>query len=355
MIIKNALIGGKIKNIVIENGVIADITENDVSGDCVDAEGCRVIPGLIDVHTHGMMGYDTMDADFEPLCEAYAKCGTTSFLPTTMTMGYDALIGVVNAKTDFPGANVLGFHFEGPYISPKYKGAQDENNIRIPDVAEFRRFKNVKMITVAPEIENGLSFIKQVSAETVVSIGHTDCDYRTAITAIENGASCLTHTFNAMPPMLHRAPGPIGAAVEKNIYAQIICDGLHVHKAAFLAAYRMFGADRLCLISDSIRPAKLPDGEYESGGLPVVVKDNEIRLKNGGNLAGSCACLLDCVKKAIEFGIPENDAVKMATETPANLLGVKKGSIQRGYDADLIILDPDFSVKNIIIGGQLFE
>lgn len=353
MIIKNALVSGKIKNILIENGIISDITENQIPGDCFDARGLRVIPGLIDVHTHGMMGFDTMDADFSSLCEAYAKCGTTSFLPTTMTMGYNALERVTNAKTDYSGANILGFHFEGPYISPKYKGAQDEKNIKIPDVNEFRHFKNIRMITVAPEVKNGLAFIKQVSGETVVSLGHTDCDYSTAIAAIENGASCLTHTFNAMPPMLHRAPGPIGAGAEKHIYAQIICDGLHVHKAAFLAAYRMFGPDRLCLISDSIRPAKLPDGEYESGGLPVFVKDNSIRLKSGV-LAGSYSCLFDCVKKAIEFGIPETDAVKMATETPANLLGVKKGKLEKGYDADILVIDRDFSVKNVIIGGELF-
>ncbi|MBQ9354579.1 MAG: amidohydrolase family protein, partial [Clostridia bacterium] len=143
------------------------------------------------------------------------------------------------------------------------------------------------------------------------------------------------------------------AAVEKNIYAQIICDGLHIEKAAVLAAYKMFGNDRMCLISDSIRPAKLPDGEYESGGLPVFVKDNSIRLKDG-TLAGSYACLMDCVKKAVEFGIPKADAVKMATETPACLLGVKKGKIAVGYDADLLIVDEFLNIQKIIIGGKVF-
>ncbi len=353
MIIKNAFSGEKNKNIVIENGVISDITEGHTDRYDIDADGKKVIPGLIDIHTHGMLGLDTMDADFEPLCIAYAKYGTTSLLPTTMTMCYDDLLRVVNAKTGFSGANILGFHLEGPYISPKYKGAQDENNIKIPEYSEFKKFKNVKMITVAPEVKNGLDFIKKVSGETVVSIGHTACDYEIAVKAIENGANCLTHTFNAMAPMLHRAPGPIGAGAEKHIYAQIICDGLHVHKAAFLAAYSMFGADRLCLISDSIRPAKLADGEYESGGLPVVLKDNEIRLKGNNSLAGSCATLLDCVKKAIEFGIDEKSAVKMATETPANLLKIKKGRIKKGYDADILILDNDFNICNVIIGGRV--
>ena len=354
MIIGNAFLGGKNKSIVIENGKISAVTEKQFDNYDIDVSGKKVIPGLIDIHTHGMLGLDTMDADFEPLCKAYARYGTTSFLPTTMTMGYDDLSRVTTARTDYFGANILGFHFEGPYISPKCKGAQDENNIRTPNTAEFRRFKNVKMITVAPEVENALEFIKDVTGETIVSIGHTDCDYETAIKAIGNGAECITHTFNAMPPLLHRAPGPIGAGAEKHIFAQIICDGLHVHRSAFLAAYRMFGADRLCLISDSIRPAKLKDGEYESGGLPVVLHNNQIRLKNGGNLAGSCACLLDCVKKAIEFGIPEDEAVKMATETPADLLKIKKGRIKEGFDADILILNNDFEIENVIIGGSIF-
>lgn len=353
MIIKNANLNGEKKNIVIEDGKIVRITEDDLSGEAIDVGGMDVIPGLVDIHTHGIMGYDTMDADFEPMCKYYAQNGTTSFLPTTMTLGLDALKKVVDAKTDFSGANILGFHFEGPYISKKHKGAQNEKYIRTPDVEEFKRFDNVLMITVAPEVENGINFIKQISKKTVVSLGHTDCDYNTAITAIDNGAKCLTHTFNAMPPLHHRAPGPIGAAVEKNIYAQIICDGLHIEKAAVLAAYKMFGNDRMCLISDSIRPAKLPDGEYESGGLPVFVKDNSIRLKDG-TLAGSYACLMDCVKKAVEFGIPKADAVKMATETPACLLGVKKGKIAVGYDADLLIVDELLNIRKVIIGGKVF-
>ncbi len=354
MIIKNALIKGKLKNIIIENGVISHITSDNIQGEFIDAQGNEVIPGLIDVHTHGIMGYDTMDGDFEPLCKCYANFGTTSFLPTTMTMGYRDLKKVTIAKTDFCGSNILGFHFEGPYISSEYKGAQDERNIKIPNSEEFRQFQNVKMITVAPEVENGLEFIKEISNDTVVALGHTDCDYDIAIKAIENGANCLTHTFNAMPPLHHRAPGPIGAAVEKHIYAQIICDGLHIQKGAIISAYRMFGSDRMCLISDSIRPAKLPDGEYESGGLSVFVKNNSIRLKDGV-LAGSHACLMDCVKKAIEFGIPKDEAIKMATETPANLLKVNKGKIKEGFDADLLIVDKELNILKTLIGGKIYN
>ena len=291
MVINNANIFGEIKNIVIEEGKITAITDKSTEND-LDAKGRRVIPGLIDVHTHGSMGYDTMDADFEPMCRYYAEKGTTSFLPTTMTMDYNSLMAVCNAKTDFLGAEILGFHFEGPYINIKYKGAQNEKHIKKPSIEEFRTFSNVKMITVAPETEDCLEFIKEISKECVVSIGHTDCDYETAIKAIDNGAVSLTHTFNAMPPLHHRNPGPIGAGAEKGIYAQIICDGFHISKPVILAAYRMFGPDRLTLISDSIRPAGLPDGEYESGGLAVKVENKSIRLLDGV-IAGSYACLWD--------------------------------------------------------------
>lgn len=353
MVIYNAEIGGQLKSVFIKDGIIENICENIGRGD-IDAGGNRLIPGLIDVHTHGCVGLDTMDADFEPMCRFYAEHGTTSFLPTTMTMGYDDLERVTNAKTDFSGANILGFHFEGPYISAKYKGAQNEKYIKNPSATDFARFKNVKMITIAPELDGSTEFIKEVSDDCVVSIGHTDCDYETALNAIENGALCLTHTYNAMPPLHHRNPGPIGAAFEKHIYAQLICDGFHISKPVVLATYKMFGADRMTLISDSIRSAGLPDGEYESGGLTVFLKDGAARLADG-TIAGSSATLLDCVKTAVKFGIPFDDAVKMSSETPADMLGVKKGRIEKGYDADLLIVDNEINIKTVIIGGNIYK
>ncbi len=352
MVIYNALIGDKLKSVNIENGIIKSIGENTENGD-INAEGNRLIPGLIDVHTHGCVGLDTMDADFAPMCKFYAEHGTTSFLPTTMTMGYDDLEKVTNADTELDGANILGFHFEGPYISEKYKGAQNEKHIKNPSVEDFARFKNVKMITVAPERPNAMEFIKSVTPDCVVALGHTDCDYETAIKAIENGANCLTHTYNAMPPLHHRNAGPIGAAFEKQIYAQIICDGFHICKPVILATYKMFGPDRMVLISDSIRSAGLPDGEYESGGLKVFLKDGIAKLIDG-TIAGSSATLLQCVKTAVDFGIPFDDAVKMASETPANMLGIKKGKIEAGYDADLLVIDNELNLKTVIIGGKIY-
>ena len=348
MIFKNAVLGGVSADIKTENGRITEICS--IAEDGIDLGGLEVIPGLIDIHTHGCAGYDTMDGD--RLCEmsqVLAKCGVTSWLPTTMTEGIDDIRRVVNAdipKTD--GAEVIGFHMEGPYISPKYKGAQNEKYIKAPDIAEFESLKNIKMVTIAPELAGSAEFIRKCGA--VVSLGHTDADYACALGAIENGAKCLTHTFNAMPPLKHREPGPIGAAIDGDAYVQVICDGLHIHKSVIKLLYRTFGADRMILISDAMRAAGMPDGEYEFGGQRITVRDGVARTEDGA-IAGSTSNLMQCVKKAIEFGIPKSDSIRMATETPAALMGLNKGKVAVGYDADFIAVDEDLNVKRVIVGG----
>lgn len=351
MKLNNALVNGQLKSIQIENGKLAAICGEPAQGG-IDLGGKTVIPGLIDIHTHGCMGVDTMDADFETLCAQYAKLGTTSFLPTTMTADIESVKAVLRAKTAFYGANILGFHLEGPFLSERYKGAHDERFLTPPSAGLFAEFDNVAMITVAPELAGGLAFIRQASDRMLVSIGHTACDYDTAAEAIRAGAKCLTHLYNAMPPMLHRAPGPIGAAADAGIYAQIICDPVHVSPTAFRCAYKIFGADRLILISDSIRCAGMPDGEYICGGLSVTLQNKTAALADG-TIAGSCLSLLDCVKNACKCGVPFADAVKMATETPADLLGVKKGKIEVGYDADLLILDENLEICSVIVNGEV--
>ena len=353
MLLNNASVLGKHKNLRIENRKIAEISDLPFEN-AIDLKGKRVIPGLIDVHTHGCVGRDTMDADFEAMCDFYAKNGTTSWLPTTLTADEEKILRVTTAKTDFKGANILGFHMEGPYINKKYKGAQNESYIRKPNIEEFSKYNNIKMISLAPEIEGSEKFIKQASKKCIVSLGHTDCDYETAKKAIECGANCLTHTYNAMPPIHHRNPGPIGAGVEKRIYAQLITDGVHIAKPIVLATYKMFGADRMIIISDSIRCAGLPDGEYDSGGLRVFKRGNEARLVDG-TIAGGNSTLWHCVKKAYDMGIPFDDAVKMASETPAEMLGVKKGKIEVGYDADLLVIDDKLNIEQVIIGGEIYK
>lgn len=355
-VIKNARVRGTLCNIVMEDGKIVSVNqEKGLAG--IDAEGRRVVPGMIEVHAHGCIGMDALDADFEPMCDFLAKKGTTTWLPTTMTMDAETLIEVTHTKTDFAGTQIPGFHLEGPYISPKYKGAQNEDYIKAPDYEEFKKFGNVKMITVAPEQPGSMEFIRRITSEGVIAaLGHTDTDYDTAIEAIENGANCLTHTFNAMQPLHHRKPGPIGAAAEKGIWAQIICDGVHIHKASVLAAYKMFGSDRLTLISDAIRPAGLPEGTVsESGGIPVKVRDGAVYLDGTDTLAGSGSTLWHCVKCAVKMGIDFDEAVKMATKTPATLLGLKKGQIKEGYDADLLIISEDMEIDDVIIAGERYQ
>lgn len=352
MILKNAEIDGQQKDIAFEDGKIIDVAKAK-ENTSIDLKGKKVIPGLVDIHSHGCFGYDTMDANFEPMCRFYGEHGTTSWFPTTMTMSYESLKKVTESRTDFPGTNILGFHFEGPYISEKYKGGQNARYIQTPYLEDFRQFKNVKMITMAPEVAGAMDFIRNVSKDCVVSLGHTSCDYQTAVEAIGAGAMCLTHTFNAMPPLYHREPGPIGAAIDKDIYVQFICDGLHISRPVIIGAYRIFGPEKMILISDSVRCAYLPDGDYDVGGSTVHLRNKQIRLDNG-TISGSCATLWDCVKKAVEFGIPFKDAVGMATRTPAELMGVKKGRLEPGWDADLLIIDDDMEINTVIIGGEVF-
>ncbi len=350
LIIKNAKLKNGAFDIALKDNTIHRIGQNLCGDNVIDAKGKRVIPGLIDVHLHGFGGNDVSDGRLREMSVALAKAGTTCWLPTTMTDSAENLEHITCGELPTEGAIIAGFHLEGPYISPKKKGAQNEAYIQKADIESFKRFKNVKKITVAPEMDGCIEFIKQV--DICVSLGHTDCTYDDAIKAIEAGANSLTHTFNAMPPMLHRAPGPIGAACEKGIYAEVICDGNHVHKSAVLALYKMFTSDRMILISDTIRPAGCPDGRYDSGGLDVYMRDGVATLKDG-TLAGGSQPLMFGVKKAVEFGIDFYEAVKMATETPANSLGLNKGRVEEGFDADLIILNDDMSIDTVIIGGKI--
>lgn len=351
MIIRNAQLKNGIYDIRTVDGKIAEIGKLDCDGD-IDAKGKKVIPGLIDTHIHGFMGIDTADGRLDEIAHNLAINGTTSFLPTTMTDSIDNLIKITNQPLPEKGANVIGYHLEGPYISVKKKGAQNEAYIKAPDLNEFKKFNNVANISLAPEIDGADEFIRNCGCR--VSIGHTDCDCETAINAIEAGADCLTHTFNAMPPMLHRAPGPIGAAAEKEIFTELICDGRHVAKAAVLSLYKMMGSDKVILISDAIRPAGLPDGRYDSGGLTVLMNNGALTLEDG-TLAGGSQPLLQCVKTAVSFGIDFYEAVKMASETPAKRFGLNKGKIEEGYDADIVIINDDLTVSDVIINGKLYK
>lgn len=349
-IIKNVRLNGELTDITVDGGKIVAIGLTD--GEGVDFGGNKIYPGLIDVHSHGCLAMDAMSGDLGVMADWYLSKGTTTWYPTTMTMSFDDIIAATKAEINLGhGANIPGFHLEGPFINAKYKGAQNEDYIVPPTMELINACSNVKKITIAPECEGAEEFIKNCGI--VVSLGHTDTDYDTAMRAFAAGASSITHTYNAMPGIHHRSPGPIGAGSDSShVYAELICDGTHVHQSAVRMLIKIFGEDRIVLISDSIAPAGVEDGEYVCGGLNITVKDG-VALTDYGKIAGSTSSLLHCVKTAISFGIPEKTAVKMATENPAKHMGLTaKGKIEVGFDADFIIVDDDFNLVKAIARGE---
>ncbi len=358
MLLKNCTVKNKLVDILVESGKISRIMPAGSTklkeDNAIDLGKKRVIPGMIDVHTHGCQGDDTMEAEFKKLQDEWGKHGTTTVYPTTMTMDFDSIKAVNDAKTDWPGAQVPGFHMEGPYINESKKGAQNGKFVREASDEEFAKLDRMKLITIAPEFEANMEFIRKHAGDTVICVGHTAADYSTTVEAFKNGASCLTHTFNAMPPFMHRDPGPIGAAITEDAYVHVITDGLHVHKAAVLMLYRTFGPDKMVIISDSLRATGLPDGEYMFGGQPIYVNDGVCRVASGA-LAGSTSFLFDCVKSAYKMGIPFDDAVKMATETPAKQMGLDdRGRIEEGLNADLLVIDDELEIEKVMIKGEFY-
>ena len=331
----------------------------------IDAKGNYVSPGFIDMHIHGSGGYDVMDGTAECLnaiSSTVAKNGVTGFLATTMTMSkekiYTALENIGYSMTkEAPGAKILGAHMEGPFINKKYKGAQAEDFIIDPRFSFIEKYVDViKLITLAPEMDENFNFIKEVKEKTsiILSIGHTNAEYEQAMEAIENGISHATHTFNAMTPLNHRKPGVVGAIFNSEIYFELIADKIHVHPAIFKMLQKIKGMDKLILITDSMRAGCLNDGISELGGQKVIVKDNTARLEDG-TLAGSILKLNQGIKNVMEFtgnGICE--AIKLASLNPAKELGIEKqkGSLEIGKHADIVILDEEFNVKQTIVEGK---
>ncbi len=351
-LLKNALLDKDTVTILVRDGKIAQITLDEIQVDLpvIDCGGKRIVPGLFDIHSHGCLGHDTMDGTAESMdamCRYLFSQGITSWLPTTMTMSYEQIRQVTGSipKAVEDAASVVGYHLEGPFLSSKYAGAQDPVWLKLPDSDFLASVSHAAMVTVAPELEGAMDMIKQTNA--VVALGHSEADYDTAMNAFGVGAKCLTHTFNAMKPIHHRAPGMIGAALDAGGYVQLICDGIHIHPAVVRMLYRMFGAERMVLISDSMSATGLPDGQYELGGQDVFVKGGEARLADG-TLAGSTVNLAQCVVRAMNFGIPPVDAYRMASETPAKLMGVKKGEIAVGYDAEFLLLDDAWQITRVI-------
>ena len=330
----------------------------------LDAQGGYVIPGLVDVHTHGALGEDFSDGKpegLQPLADYYAAHGVTSFLATTMTLKEEVLTPAMHAIRDFKpksGAKCAGVHLEGPFLSYAKRGAQAAENLHKPDPALFHRLNEasggqVKLVTVACEEEGALPFIREISRTCAVSLGHTTADYDTAMAGFLAGASHATHLYNGMPSLLHRAPGVIGAAFDAGASVELICDGLHIHPSVIRVTYQLFG-DKLNLISDSLRCAGMPDGDYELGGQPIVVKNHKATLLDG-TLAGSSISLLDAVRNVVSFGLPLAGAVYAASTAPALAVGLDAGVIAQGRAADLLVLDKDLALKAVFVDGKRYE
>lgn len=329
----------------------------------VDAQGCYLIPGLIDIHTHAAVGEDASDgeaAGMPKMARYYAARGVTSWCPTTMTLKEPELTKAMHVIRDFvrpaDGAKVAGVNLEGPFVSYEKRGAQNADNIHAPDAALFHRLNEasggiVRLITVAPEESGAMEAIRAISRVCTVSLGHTTADYDTAMAAYDAGASHATHLFNAMPALGHRAPGVIAAASDAGATVELISDGLHIHPAVVRLTHRLFG-DKLVLISDSLRCAGMPDGDYTLGGQPITMKDGKATLKGSDTLAGSSIHLLDGLRRAVAFGVPLEAAVTAATRTPAQVIGRDDiGVLERGKCADFILLNQNLNIRAVFIDG----
>lgn len=325
----------------------------------IDGGGLYLSAGLIDQHIHGYFGEDTMTHSPQKASEELIKNGVTAFLPTTMTMDQETIAAAMErirtAMKESKGARVLGCHMEGPFIHPAKKGAQNGDYIVAPQMAMVEPYEDViKIVSYAPEQDEGDAFAKALRAKNIVpSVGHTTASYDIAKSAYNAGAMSTTHFFNAMPPLHHRDPGVIGAALEGDAYIELIADTIHVSPHLFPILTRL-KKERICLITDCMEAGGLPDGRYALGGQPVEVHDRQARLLDG-TLAGSVLKLNEGVRNMATFGevtLPE--ALMMATENPARLLGIghQMGTLLPDTFADFILLDEQCNIRATFIGGR---
>ncbi len=348
-------------------GLCAEDEARCLADEVIDVGGAWICPGLIDVHIHGFLGDDVSDASPDAIARMASgllRNGVTSFLPTTMTVEWETLekvFGILremkarSARKDFDGAEILGCHAEGPFINPRRKGAQAEKNILPPDAEKILRYKDViRLVTYAPEMPGGIAFTRAVreGSDIALSIGHSDADFETAMAAVEAGADHFTHTFNAMSPLSHRAPGAVGAALYSDAYCELIADTFHVDKALFPIVYRVKG-EKLCLITDCLRAGGLKDGDYTLGGQEFTLRGIQCRLRDG-TIAGSVLKMNQAVRLFREYaGVSVWEAVRAASLSPARSVRADrtKGSLLPGKDADIAVMDDEMNVMETWVRG----
>ncbi len=364
----DAEVTGKV--LLFDDKILGIVDENNYQADkVIDAQGNYVCPGLVDVHIHGYLGEDTSDGSLDgirTIAKGLLSNGVTSFLPTTMTVSWEEIVTALNnvrtlkpqsQSPDFEGSEILGCHAEGPFVNPKRKGAQAEENIIDPDADLILPFQDIiKIITIAPEMPGGIDFIKRLTSESkiVVSIGHTDASFELAMEAIDAGASHVTHLFNAMTSLNHRNPGVVGAALSTDVSSELIADTFHIHPGLFSLLHTI-KKDKLILITDCTRAGGLADGEYTLGGQPIFVNGIECRLKDG-TIAGSVLKLNNAVKNFRDHaGIPLWKAIQAASLNPATVIGEEatKGSLEVGKDADIVLFDKNLVCQKTFVRGEL--
>ncbi|HXI11259.1 MAG TPA: N-acetylglucosamine-6-phosphate deacetylase [Thermoanaerobaculia bacterium] len=351
--------------ISMDGGSLVDARK--VAGNGVKAESVSglIVPGFIDLHVHGGAGSDFMDGDSEAndvVRRFHLRHGTTALAATTLSSSPSQLLRAVHAIArsagePIDGSEIVGVHLEGPYINPERAGAQNRSAIRTASIEEVDELLAAStrlrwMMTVAPEAAGVTTLMEHFKERILFSIGHTDCSYSEALDAIEHGARHMTHMLNAMRPLHHREPGPIGAiSMRSGVSAELIADGIHVHPAV-LEMFARLMPDRIVLITDAMRAAGLGEGSYKLHEHDVVVGQKAARLADG-TLAGSVLTMIEAVRNMVELaGVALESVLPMASEIPARVLGLdRKGSLRRGYDADLLIISSTFEIERIFLRG----
>ena len=353
----------------VKDGLFGEILPENVPADAIDLNGATVIPGLVEVHSHGNSGADFSDGDYEGLkamAKYYAQCGATSFAPASMTLPYDVLSKAFatgkKLRDEAPEgySRFMGIQMEGPFFSYAKRGAQNPDYLQDPDFEGFKKLYDeadglLTIVDIAPELPGANEFVEKASKLCTVSIAHTDSDYDHAKAAVDAGVTHLTHLYNAMPGIHHRTPGVIPAAVENDkVQAEIICDGYHIHPAAVRLAFTMF-KNRMVIVSDSGRCAGQPEGyQFDLGGQMAEIRGGVAKLVGSETIACSASNMWTCLRNTICWNIPEEEAVRAASYNPAKALGAqdKIGSIETGKYADFIITNADYSEKRVFIGGK---